>query len=81
MMKGYLKKRLTVSMENDDNKYILGRISGMVRACKMGREGCAINMDEFSKRIYLAADVFPWEYRKIRRTIEAEYPGRCKYFY
>lgn len=81
MLKGYIRKRLTVSMENDGNEYILGRVSGMVCAGRIGNKNYAIALDKFNDRIYLAADVFPWEYRKIRKTIESNYPGKCKFFY
>lgn len=81
MMKGYLKKRLDVVLENDGNEYILGRISGMICAGKIGSNDYSMRLDEFKKHVYLTAYVFPWDYRRIKRTIEINYPGKCKFFY
>lgn len=81
MTKGYLKRRLDVVMENDGNDYTLGRISGMICAGKIGSNSYAMRLDKFKNQIYLTADVFPWDYIRIKKVIEDNYPGRCKFFY
>lgn len=81
MMKGYLKKGLVVVMENDGNDYILGRISGIICAGKIGSNSYAMRLDKFKNQIYLTAYVFPWDYKRIKKVIEDNYPGKCKFFY
>ena len=81
MLKDYLRKRLTVKVEYDGNEFVIGRISGMLRAMTTSKKRSNVALDKFDALRYLTVEAYPWEYLKIKKVVEREYPGKCKFYY
>lgn len=77
-----LRKRLIITMIDEGNDYIRGKISGIIGGCQMcKKDNYSTGLDTIANRLYFTAYVFPWEYRKIKKAIELNYPEKCKFYY
>ena len=75
------KKRFKVCIKDDSNKYINGRISGMVAALSDENDRVFANtkLDDNSTVLEVRLETSEENWAKMQKVIERNYPGLCDF--